>query len=146
MYLHSAKYLLATWKQLNKLFGGQLGIGYNIGCAEDGTLQHSPLLLQLYATSGSRFMVPAFHGWAHNRLCQLHYHVQMVKGMGLEDLETSERIYSASNEIARALRHASKFTHHQFIVLYFQHWNLDMRDRLGTLRPLFLCSNIDSEI
>ncbi|KAF8462507.1 hypothetical protein JB92DRAFT_2160816 [Gautieria morchelliformis] len=69
--------------------------------------------------NGLRIVVPAFHGHAHNRLCQLSYHILMSKGFGLEDLETCERVFSGSNSVAQLTRHATPFHRRQFIDMYF---------------------------
>lgn len=124
-----SKYWLATVDRLLDLYGDWLGIGYDIGCSAHGTIQRSPLLAEKYIKSGSRLAVPAFHGCGHNASCQETHHVRVLEGFGLEDLETCERVFSASNEIARPLRHCSVFTRHQFIVKYFQRYNQDMRDQ-----------------
>lgn len=134
--LPRSKYWIATVNKLLELFGDRLGIGYDIGCAAEGTARRSPALSEKWVTSSSRFGVPAFHGWAHGRLCQLRNHVRASEGFGLDDLETCERIFSASNSIASALRHASKFTRHRFIIGHFENWNQEMRDRLGNIGSL----------
>ncbi|KAF8512205.1 hypothetical protein JB92DRAFT_2830899 [Gautieria morchelliformis] len=48
-----------------------------------------------------------------------------LAGVGLEDLETCERLFSASNAVARLIRHASYFHYLQFIDLPFQQWDDD---------------------
>jgi Kyakuja-Dileera-Zisupton transposase len=66
-------------------------------------------------------LVGAFHGHAHNRLCQLRYLATYVKGLGLEDLEGCERFFSKSNALAGATRYASVFHRWQAIVEYCKH-------------------------
>ena len=66
-------------------------------------------------------LVGAFHGHAHNRLCQLSHLATYVKGLGLEDLEGCERAFSKSNALAAALRYASIFHRKQAIAAYFEH-------------------------
>ncbi|KAG8939000.1 hypothetical protein FRC04_007139 [Tulasnella sp. 424] len=127
-----SKYWLATVHRLIDLYGGQLGIGYDIGCTAEGTARRSELLKEKFVASQSRFAVPAFHGWAHGRLCQLQTHIRSSEGFGLEDVETCERIFSALNGIASALRHSSKFTRHRFIAAHFENWNQEMQERLAT--------------
>jgi hypothetical protein len=70
-----------------------------------------------------QIVVNAFHGWAHNRLCQLKYHPLYRKGLGLEDLETLERIFSSSNTIARTIRHATRFHWLQAMDLHYRQWD-----------------------
>ena len=82
---------------------------------------------------GLRMVVPAFHGHAHNRICQLGYHIQMSTGFGLEDLETCERVFAGSNAVARLTRHATPFHRRQFIDLYFQQWDAEKYENLGRI-------------
>ncbi|KAG1770136.1 hypothetical protein EV702DRAFT_978293 [Suillus placidus] len=60
-------------------------------------------------------MVGAFHGHAHNRQCQLDWHPMYISGTGHSKGEGCEHIFSASNELARSTRHASRFHQHQAI-------------------------------
>ncbi|KAJ7573296.1 hypothetical protein C8J56DRAFT_1008355 [Mycena floridula] len=68
-------------------------------------------------------LVGLFHGYSHNRLCQLLRLVLYLDGMGLEDFETCERYFSASNGLATAIRHASIFHRHQAISEYACHYD-----------------------
>jgi hypothetical protein len=72
------------------------------------------------------------HGFQHNRACQLRYHPFYHSGTGIEDLETSERFYSASNSCARCTRHASAFHRHQLLDNYFEHSNKTKYSLLGS--------------
>lgn len=83
-------------------------------------------------------LVGAFHGHAHNRLCQLDFLATYVRGLGLEDLEGCERFFSESNELASSIRYATTFHRHQAITTYFQY-----KDRVDTYASLslFLCNN-----
>jgi hypothetical protein len=66
-------------------------------------------------------LVGAFHGHAHNRKCQLDYLATYVLGLGLEDLEGAERLFSRSNGLSRSVRYASVFHRRQTIRTYFAH-------------------------
>ncbi|KAJ7586885.1 hypothetical protein C8J56DRAFT_1051186 [Mycena floridula] len=81
---------------LNRFFGilpQQLGGGYDIGCSFDITLHQSRLgpkaREELYT-----LLIGLFHGYSHNRLCQLLRLVLYLEGMGLEDFEVCERYFS----------------------------------------------------
>lgn len=78
-----------------------------------------------------RLAVNAFHGYAHNRLCQLSHHPLYLAGFGIEDLETLERVFSASNAVVRLIRHASPFHWMQFLDLHFRQWNDDKYENIG---------------
>ncbi|KZV79460.1 hypothetical protein EXIGLDRAFT_735062, partial [Exidia glandulosa HHB12029] len=80
----------------------------------------------------------AFHGYGHNRLCQLGEHPLYIDGFGLEDLETCERVFSSSNHVASLVRHASHFHYSQFLDLFFQSWDEDKYAALST----FLYNNM----
>ena len=75
-------------------------LAFNIGCSFDLTIKNSPILAAIAKAQGLQVVVNAFHGWAHNRLCQLKYHLVYQTGMGLEDLETLKQFFSSSNMIA----------------------------------------------
>ncbi|KAJ7588725.1 hypothetical protein C8J56DRAFT_1004370 [Mycena floridula] len=114
------KYAIAT---LNRFFGilpPGMGGGYDIGCTFEVTLRNSPLgpraSEELYTS-----LVGLFHGYSHNRLCQLLKLVLYLQGMGLEDFETCERFFSLSNALASATRHASILHRRQAIVEYSRH-------------------------
>lgn len=80
-------------------FGPNLLIGYNIRCVFGGTILSSSLGTR-FQESGSRTCVNAFHGYSHNYQCQCKNHPNNIAGMGLEDLETLERIFNSSNALA----------------------------------------------
>ncbi|KAF8338601.1 hypothetical protein F5887DRAFT_843200, partial [Amanita rubescens] len=74
-----AKYPLAIVNRLLEKFGKQLGVGYDIGCRFRTTIDNSPLgprAKELQYQS----LVGAFHGHAHNRLCQLSNLATYVDG------------------------------------------------------------------
>ncbi|KAF8054767.1 hypothetical protein FPV67DRAFT_1681827 [Lyophyllum atratum] len=115
-----SKYPLAVLEVLLDAFGDGIGIGYDIGCKLKITLKNSPLgrrAQELNCTC----LIGAFHGHAHNRLCQLNFLATYVKGMGLEDLEGCERFFSKSNALASSLRYASVFHRQQKIVEFIKH-------------------------
>lgn len=98
----------------------RLGVGYDVNCSMATTIARSALG-DVVRERGYRCLVGAFHGHAHNRLCQLSYLATYQLGLGLEDLETCERVFSKSNALAPATRNASAFHRHQAIVTYFEH-------------------------
>jgi hypothetical protein len=53
--------------------------------------------------------------------------------MGLEDLETLERVFSSSNEVAPLTRYTSAFNRRVFIDLHFRNWDKDKYKNLGTM-------------
>jgi hypothetical protein len=119
-YNHSAKYPLAIVEVLLEVFGPDIGGGYDIGCKFGTTLARSELG-PLAKVLNYKALVGAFHGHAHNRLCQLSFLATYVKGMGLEDLEGCERFFSKSNALAPSLRYASVFHRQQKIVEFMKH-------------------------
>ncbi|KAK7022491.1 hypothetical protein R3P38DRAFT_2532722 [Favolaschia claudopus] len=115
-----AKYGLAVTNALMEAFGEDLGIGYDIGCGFRITISQSPLGEKAKKLN-LKTLVGAFHGHAHNRLCQLKNLATYVPGMGLEDLEGCERFFSKSNALARSVRYASVFHRRQAISTYLAH-------------------------
>lgn len=99
------------------VFGPDLALGYDIGCRFKTTLSNSPLGDKAREYN-HRCLVGAFHGHAHNRLCQSQFLATYVKGLGLEDLEGCERFFSKSNALASSTRYASTFHRRQAIAEY----------------------------
>lgn len=122
---HRFKYPLAVTSKLIDVFGDHQCIGYDVSCAFSATIRDSTLLSQRAIKHQLQLVVDAFHGYSHNRLCQLRYHPLYRLGLGLEDLESCERVFSGSNSVSRVIRHASYFHWHQFLDLHFQQWNED---------------------
>ena len=101
---------------------GKKSVGYDIGCEFTTTLKNSSVGPSFFK-SGSRFCVPAFHGYSHEYDCQVKFHPNRIPGMGLEDLETMERIFSSSNQLASVIRYASPYRRRALIALFFEHWD-----------------------
>ncbi|KAG2058708.1 hypothetical protein BDR06DRAFT_980166 [Suillus hirtellus] len=118
-----AKYALATTNKILDVYRPHGATGYDIGC--------------LYSTTVHCFLVNSFHGHAHNCHCQLEFHPLYQKGLGLEDLETCERIFSALNAVSPIICHAAYFHWLQFIDLHFNQWDQDKYLELSK----FLCDN-----
>ncbi|KAI0083017.1 hypothetical protein BDY19DRAFT_981236 [Irpex rosettiformis] len=118
-----AKYPIAiTNHTLDVHADKDMTIGYDIGCAFTSTTNHSTLAPRILSRRLS-FVVNAFHGYAHNRLCQTMFHILYKRGCGIEDLETMERVFSASNNVARTIRYASQFHWAQALDLHFRQWD-----------------------
>ncbi|KAJ7027031.1 hypothetical protein C8F04DRAFT_1295641 [Mycena alexandri] len=117
-----SKYPLAMSAELMESFGRNIGAGYDISCGFSTTLWKSLLgpraLLQNFSC-----LVGAFHGHAHNRLCQLVFLATYVLGLGLEDLEGCERLFSKSNANAGSVRYMSVFHRLQALTTYFEHFD-----------------------
>jgi len=102
------------------IFRADLGLGYDIGCRFKTTINKSSLGPKARAANHT-CLVGAFHGHAHNRLCQLSFLATYVEGLGLEDLEGCEWFFSLSNALASSTRYASVFHRRQAIVEYTRH-------------------------
>ena len=86
-----------------------------------------------FSASGSRFCVNAFHGYSHNYRCQVRNHPNSIVGIGIEDLETLERIFSSSNQLAPIIRYASPFRRHALIHLHFKQWDYEKYANISTM-------------
>ncbi|KAG6848526.1 hypothetical protein H0H93_016281 [Arthromyces matolae] len=115
-----SKYGLAVICALLDAFGKGLGAGYDIGCKFKTTVNQSELG-ERARQLGFQALVGAFHGHAHNRICQLSHLATYVKGLGLEDLEGCERFFSKSNHLAASVRYATPFHRQQKIVQFMAH-------------------------
>ncbi|KAI0037789.1 hypothetical protein FA95DRAFT_1506476, partial [Auriscalpium vulgare] len=136
-----AKHPLALLDAYMREFGERQCVGYDIGCSMDKTVQASSLKDRANALE-LVLIVNAFHGYAHNRLCQLCHHPLFRTGLGLEDFETCERIFSSLGTVARLIRHASHFHWKMFIHLHMQQWDEDRYAELSN----FLLKNYKQAI
>ncbi|KAH9846255.1 hypothetical protein C2E23DRAFT_872456 [Lenzites betulinus] len=117
-----ARYPLATIaKVLDVLEERTLG-GYDVGCSLIGTIERSSLGRR-FTERQSRLCVNAFHGYSHEYSCQVRHHPTYIEGTGLEDLETMERIFSASNHLAPIIRYATAYRRRVFIDLFYKQWD-----------------------
>ncbi|KAI0259648.1 hypothetical protein BC834DRAFT_833130 [Gloeopeniophorella convolvens] len=129
-----AKYPLAIVNEALDAFGDKVGLGYDIGCSFTEMIAKSSISEKAKA-KGLRLVVPAFHGYAHKRLCQLSFHPLYAGGFGIEDLETAEWIFSSFNGLANVTRYASHFHRHQSINLYAQQHDDDKYQELCMYSP-----------
>jgi hypothetical protein len=113
-------------------FGSRLLIGYDIGCVFGGTIASTSLGAK-FRESGSRTCVNAFHGYSHNYQCQCKNHPNNITGMGLEDLETLERVFSSSNALAVVTRYSSAYRRRLYIEMHFSQWDEDKYSNLATM-------------
>lgn len=113
------------------VYGSHQGVGYDVACSNSATIRGSSIGSKVLALF-LEMVVNAFHGHAHNRLCQLLFHPLFRKNLGLEDLECCECIFSASNATSRVIRHASYFHWRQFLDLHFSQWNEDRYEDLSS--------------
>ncbi|KAI0323535.1 hypothetical protein GY45DRAFT_1341373, partial [Cubamyces sp. BRFM 1775] len=134
---HGAKYPLAILDHTLDVHGDNTGYGYNIGCSFAKTVKTSRLVGPKAANAKTEFVVCAFHSYAHNRLCQLSNHPLYRDGYGIEDLEVMERVFSASNNVARFIWYASPFHYMQGLDLHFKQWDEDKYAELSN----FLLNN-----
>lgn len=130
--LSRAKYPLAIFARALHVLGPRLLMGYDIGCVFQKTISSSSLGPQ-FAESKSRCCVNAFHGYSHNFACQTRNHPNVIDGVGIEDLETMERIYSSSNQVAGVTRYASAYHRRIFIDMFFQQWDEDKYRNLALM-------------
>jgi hypothetical protein len=131
-----AKYGLATTHAIMTVFRDNQTIGSDIGCSFMATVSSSSLG-PAAKKQNLKFVVNAFHGYMHNRECQLAFHPLYTPRLGLEDLETCERIFSASNAVASTIWYASYFHWIQSIDLHFDQW-----DRNKCFVSIFINSNV----
>ncbi|KAF8202827.1 hypothetical protein K438DRAFT_2102387, partial [Mycena galopus ATCC 62051] len=117
-----SKYPLAVVDSLIEHLGHDIGNGYDVGCDFQTTIKKSPLADRAKQCN-FRCLVGAFHGHAHNRLCQLCMLATYVLGLGCEDLEGCERFFSGSNGLAKSCRYASRFHRQQEITSYVKHYD-----------------------
>ncbi|KIY51406.1 hypothetical protein FISHEDRAFT_16436, partial [Fistulina hepatica ATCC 64428] len=122
------KYPIAITNYLIDTYGNNIGLGYDIMCAFMKTLSRSSIADKV-RSSRLVGVVPAFHGHAHSRSCQVHWHPMYVDGTGLEDFEENERFFGGSNELATGTRTCTAFHRRQQIEEYI---NFHDEDKYAT--------------
>ncbi|CDO75653.1 hypothetical protein BN946_scf184941.g6 [Trametes cinnabarina] len=127
-----AKYPLAIVAKALAVLGTRLMIGYDIGCDFLKTVNGSSLGPKARELE-TRFCVNAFHGYSHSYNCQVAFHPNTIAGMGLEDLEGLERIFSSSNQLAPIIRYASRYRRASLIDLFFHQWDDEKYANLGLM-------------
>jgi Kyakuja-Dileera-Zisupton transposase len=131
------KYPLAIVKRLLDQYGSDIGLGYDIMCAFITTLAKSSLGSRMVGLN-LKGVVPAFHGHAHNRACQVHWHPMYMEGVGIEDFEECERTFAKSNDLAAVTRLATPFHRHQQIEEYFKFHDADKHASSGMPFTFFI--------
>ncbi|KAF8170782.1 hypothetical protein BJ912DRAFT_860927 [Pholiota molesta] len=126
-----AKYPLAITAKALETMGDRLLIGYDIGCSFSATLKSSSLA-DCFRMSASKCCPNAFHGYSHNYLCQARNHPNIIEGIGLEDLEVMECVFSASNQLASVTRYASAYRRRLLIDQYVRQWDAEKYENLAT--------------
>lgn len=124
------KYPLAAVDRLLNVYGSNICLGYDIMCSFSKTLAKSTLGAKMVALR-LHGVVPAFHGHAHNRACQIRWHPMYIEGTGLEDFEECERTFSKSNEVAGVTRLATPFHRQQQIDEHFLFHDEDKHAKSG---------------
>ncbi|KAH9847640.1 hypothetical protein C2E23DRAFT_729996, partial [Lenzites betulinus] len=127
-----ARYPLATIAKVIEVLDERSLGGYDVGCSLIGTIERSSLGRR-FAERQSRLCVNAFHGYSHEYSCQVQHHPTYIRGTGLEDLETMERIFSASNHLAPVIRYATAYRRRVFIDLFYQQWDAEKYLNLGKM-------------
>ncbi|KAG1845645.1 hypothetical protein F4604DRAFT_1936793 [Suillus subluteus] len=130
------KYSLAALNRLLEVCGADQAIGHDIACSSRKTIATSSIGAKATELN-LQVVVNAFHSFSHDRRCQLRNHPLYLSGLGLEDLETCERIFASSNSTAVLIRHASYFHWMQFLDLHFDQWDMDRYTDLS----IFLYNN-----
>lgn len=125
-----AKYPLALIDRLLDVHGDDMGCAYDVGCAFAATLDGSRLGPRA-SSLNFKLMVGAFHGHAHNRMCQVQWHPLHLEGVGHFEGEGCEHVFSSSNDEARHTRHSTWFHRRQAIEEHFDHWDDDKYAALG---------------
>ena len=127
-----SKYPLAITAQALQTLGPCLLQGYDIGCVFKKTIASSSLGTK-FEESKSHCCVNVFHGYSHNFACQTKNHPNVIEGMGLEDLETMEQIFSSSNQVAAVTRYSSAYHRRVFIDMFLQQWDDDKYQSLASM-------------
>ncbi|KAJ3870457.1 hypothetical protein F5051DRAFT_447676, partial [Lentinula edodes] len=127
-----AKYPLSIVAKALEVFGNRWVMGYDIGCSFETTVRNSSLGPE-FERKQCQTCVNAFHGYSHNGTCQQKYHPLSIRGTGLEDLETLERFFSSSNQLASITHYMSSYRRRVFIDMFLQQWDREKYHNLATM-------------
>ena len=116
--------------QLIHTFGNDILFAYDIGCTFSATLSNS-IIGELAHDFNFHSCISSFHRAAHNRLCQLRFHIGLTEGAGMDDGEGNEQLFSASNALAGVIHHATAYYRHLRIHVHFNKWDQDKYEHLG---------------
>ncbi|KAF8164939.1 hypothetical protein B0H34DRAFT_670905 [Crassisporium funariophilum] len=70
-------------------------------------------------------------GYSYSYTCPSQHHPNIIKGVGLKDLETLQRIFSGSNQLASVTQFATAYCHQVLINQYYHQWDKDKYENLG---------------
>ncbi|KZT65730.1 hypothetical protein DAEQUDRAFT_676293 [Daedalea quercina L-15889] len=115
------KYPLAVVSKLIDVYSNDIKLGYDIACSFAKTVASSSLSDRARAAHFSG-VVTTFHGYSHNWGCQLNWHPLYMDGVGKEDFEGCEHLFSESNALAAGTRLSTAFHRHQAIEEFFSYW------------------------
>jgi hypothetical protein len=137
MAIYSAKYPLAMFSKVIHTHGENILIGYDIGCHHSITAHNHPLTSKLVCKNNTESIVGAFHGYAHERSCQLKWHPLWRVSAGMEDFEGCKRFFSHSNAVVRSTQHASKYNRCQQINQHIEVSDMECLANMGELVQLY---------
>ncbi|KAJ6476961.1 hypothetical protein C8R45DRAFT_1158132 [Mycena sanguinolenta] len=129
-----AKYAFALLAHVCKALGPEivkLILGYDIGCRFYKMVMRHPRVSDLLNDREFQALVGAFHGTAHDRLCQTRNLPKYTEDVGLEGFEECETFFSESNALAARTRYSTAFHRWQAFVTWAEH-----KDRFQTYGQL----------
>ncbi len=138
----SAKYPLCMSDAIITEIAAAIILVFDIGCSFKITLMNSSLA-QAFEALRARICVNAFHGYSHSYPCQLQNHPNVIPGMGIEDLETLERVFSSSNQLAPVIRYASAYRRRLLIHMFFRQWD---EEKYANLCPFMYNNYVQAHI
>ena len=106
--------------------------GYDISCSLIKTIESSSFG-NLFKQLQCQCCGNTFHGFTHNYACQCKNCPNGIIGIGIKDLETLERIFSSSYQLASIICYALAFHHQVFINMFFKQWDEEKYQILGTI-------------
>ena len=127
-----AKFPLAIIGKALKVLGDRWASGYDIGCSFAKTIEASSLR-KAFLDAGCRCCVNTFHRYSHSYDCQKQNYPNVIDGISLEDLETMECIFSASNVLGGVTQYMSRYHHRVFIDAFFRQWDAEKYANLANM-------------
>jgi Kyakuja-Dileera-Zisupton transposase len=130
-----AKYPIAISSKLLDIFGPSFCVGYDIGCQFRETICRTSLD-GLADEKSLNFIVPGFHGYGHNHLCQLSFLPLYVKEWGLRISKAVSMHFQDLIKLQKSLSMHPNFTDNRLLSITFN--NGTMTNTLNYVSQLIL--------
>ncbi|KAI9484713.1 hypothetical protein BDB00DRAFT_774439 [Zychaea mexicana] len=132
MFICSYTYVLSALKKVTdtEMYGNNIRIMYDVGCKLRTALKKTPSLKDIEDVP---IAVGIFHITGHNAACQVHFHPRLVKGFGMIDGESLERMWSYLNGFVSMTRTMTPLNRRLTVTIALEFLAEEKIDNIGML-------------